>query len=60
MFLDANVPAKATFTYLRNFSTFSLACLFYFRSEKFRTSVNDKINKRAKKLKNFSSNFADR
>jgi len=38
---------KTTFTDLRNFSTFSLALLFYFWSEKFHTSVNGKKNKQA-------------
>jgi len=48
---------KSTFTNLQNlmwnFSTFLLACLFYFQSKKFCTSVNVKI-KRAKKLINFA------
>jgi len=33
--------------------------LFYFQSEKVRTSVNGKINKRAKKLINIALNFTD-
>jgi len=33
-------PSLSYVTDLRNFTTFSLACLFYFQSEKFRTSVN--------------------
>jgi len=58
--------SKATFTDLRNlmrnFSTFSLACLFYFSfcPKTFVQPVNGKINKGAKKLTNFALNFADR
>jgi len=39
---------EATFADLRNFSTFSLACLFYFTfGLKVRTSVNGKTIKQA-------------